>query len=471
MDERSSHRHFEDQFLRQLRARAQALLKRTLPADQFKLAQMPDGTDAVRATLTRLERYDRELLAELPGTRTEQLTFQRRVFGPFYKTIARLRAQVLTPIEDLVLDNPAGPVGREAVLDALARYDLLPQRERPTAAVFASPTGFTPEAKALVGAGGPPALVLLGGRADGGWDVEMSESMRRGPWAALFELESQDERLKRLLYHLDQQAVQLESRGLSVPELAEQLGLSRQQTRELVRQACRNDSRLMTVVHENTIHLCRSPLAEESNTMSWRTWIRKLLRMKPTVAERVREMTAQRVRLEQQRHEVDQRLNALEANEREALERGATAKTVAERKQLAGRLMRTRRELRRVRAQANVHTQQIDILGTHIHHLALEEQGKRIDLPDAEELTREAAEAEQMMAQLSANADLAAGIEVGAQSPLMAEEEAAILAEFEQAVEPTEKAERAEPAAPESARAEETPPPPEKDKSARPELG
>ena len=129
----------------------------------------------------RLERYDRGLLEQLPGTRATQFRFQRRVFGPFYRTVARLRAQVLAPIEALVADEPAGPVGREQVLDALARYELLPQRERPTAAVFASATGFTAEAKALVQTGASPTLVLLGGRDDGGWDVEMPGAVRQQP--------------------------------------------------------------------------------------------------------------------------------------------------------------------------------------------------------------------------------------------------------------------------------------------------
>lgn len=470
MDERSRHRQFEDQFLRQLRARAQALLRRGIPADQFQLETLPDGIDGVRATLTRLEKYDRNLLEQLPGTRAVELRFQRRVFGPFYKTVSRLRAQTLAPIEQLVADAPAEPVGRDAVLDALARYDLLPQRDRPTAAVFASATGFTPEARALVHRGGRPTLILMGGRTDGGWDVELPSGVKGSTWAKLFELETQDERLKRLLYHLDKHANQLESRGLSVPELAERLGVPREEAEGLVRQACRQDSRLLTVVHEGTIHVCRSPLAEESNAMSLRSWVRKLLRLKPTIGEQVRALTAQRVRLEQQRHEVDQRLTALESEERESVEQGAAAKSDAERKQLAGRLMRVRRDLRRVRAQANVYTQQIDILGTHIHHLTLAEEGKRVELPRAEELTQQAAEAEQMMAELAANADLAAGIEVGAQSPLMAEEEAAIMEEFKQVA--AQSASATAQKAPAPAAGERAPAPPTAEKSkARPEMG
>ncbi len=434
MDERSRHRQFEDQFLQQLRARAQGLLRRTIPADQFQLETLPDGIDGVRATLSRLGRFDRDLLEKLPGTRAVQLRFQRRILGPFYRTVARLRAQVLAPIEELVAEKPAGPVGREQVLDALARYELLPHRERPTAVALASATGFSAEARALVHAGTTGlTLVLLGGRSDGGWDVELPAGLKKSGWAKLFELEGQDERLRRLLYHLSQSAAALESRGLSVDELAEKLGLPREEVVGLIRQACRSDARLMTVVHEGTVHVCRSPLAEESDTMNLRAWFRKLLRLKPTVGEQVRALTAQRVKLEQQRHEVDQRVAALEQEEREVVERGAAAKSDAERKQLAGKLMRVRRDLRRVRAQADIFTQQIDVLGTHIHHLTLAEQGKRIELPSAEELSQEAAHAEGMMADLAARADLAHSIEVGAQSPMLEEEEAAIFEEFKQA--------------------------------------
>ncbi len=450
MDAASRYRQFEERFLRQLHARAQALVGRALPADQVDFESLPDGIDGVRATLTRLRRYDRDLLERLPGTQAVQLRFRRRVFGPFMRTVVKLRAQVLAPVEALVGGGPVAPVGRAEVLDALARYELLPQRERPTDVVFASPTGFSAEARALVHAGGGPNLILLGAREDGGWDVELPAGVARQVWARLFELESQDELLRRLLYHLDKEAGQLESRGLALPELAERLGLPAARVEALVRQACRQDSRLMTVVHEGTMHICRSPLAEASYNMSLasrlQSWFRRLLRRKPTVAEQVRALTAQRVRLEQERHQVDERLAVLEGEERELVERGAAARTDVERKQLAARLMRTRRDLRRLRAHASVFTQQIDILGTHIHHLTLAEQGKRVELPKAEELTRQAAEAERVMADLAASADLATNIEVGATSPLMQEEEAAILEEFRQAARQVASAPAVEPA-------------------------
>lgn len=223
--------------------------------------------------------------------------------------------------------------------------------------------------------------------------------------------------------------------------------------------------------------------------------VRKLLGFKPTVAERVREMTMQRVRIEQERHEVDQKIDVLEAQERDALRIGAEARNDAERKQAAGKLVRLRTELKRHRTQAQNFTNALDVIGTHIHHLTLAEQNKRLELPRAEDLTREAAAAEQTAAELAANAELARSIEVGATTPMMEEEMSAIFAEFKQAADEKaasqagEKAPGAtaaapagpqrdsrQPAAPDHAAADRAaasraaPPLPEK-REAKPELG
>lgn len=434
MDERSRHRQFEEQFLAQLRARSLALLRKTLPADVVMAYPTGEGIDSVRAELSRLGVYDRSATETLPGTRSLEVFFKRkRLGGLFHQPVSRIRVRVLAPVEPLLKGERPGPVGREEVLDALARYELLPRRDRPTGIIFASATGFTPEARALAEASSFPTLVLMGGREDGGWDVAMPQRVRNSPWARLFELESQDDRLRRLFHHLSSNAHLVDSRGMSMRELSDKLGLPRIETEQLVRQACRTEPRLMTVMHEGSVHIARTPLAEEGSPMGVWSRVRKLLGFKPSVAERVREMTMQRVRIEQERYEVDQKTEILETQEREALKNGAEARSDAERKQIAGKLVRVRTELKRFRAQAQNLTNALDVIGTHIHHLTLAEQNKRLELPKAEDLTREAAVAEQTAAELSANAELARSIEVGAATPMMEEEMSAIFEEFKQA--------------------------------------
>lgn len=442
IDERSRHRDFEDRFLQQLRTRAQLLTKGVLPADRVEIEGSPDGVEAVRASLRRLDVLDRNLADDLPGALALQLRFSRGSLGGLLRfTVSRLRGRIIAPVDAMLNGKAAGPVGREEVLDALARYELLPSHVRPSAVVFGSASGFNAAAKALVSSTAGIKLILVGGRDDGGWDVTLPDSVEKSPWKALFEFETQDERLRRLNKHLKERGDLLDSRGVSVAQLSESLGLSEPVTEALVRRACRADSRLMTINVDGSLHVCRSPLEDEVSTMSLWSRIRRLLRLKPTVAERVRTLTAQRVKLEAERHSVDRKVDALESEERAALEQGAAAGSDAVKKQIAGKLVRVRRELKRARTQAQMYSQQIDVIGTHIHHLTLKEQGRRMELPKAEDLTREAAEAERVISELSVNADLARSIEVSAETPMMADEEAAILAEFEQAA--TKQAESA----------------------------
>ncbi|TWT45726.1 hypothetical protein RAS1_21550 [Phycisphaerae bacterium RAS1] len=442
MDERSRHRDFESRFLQQLRTRAQLLTRGVLPADRVEIEGSPDGVEAVRASLRRLDVLDRNLADDLPGALALQLRFSRRVLGGLMRfSVSRLRGRIIAPVDAMLNGKGAGPVGREEVLDALARYELLPSHVRPSAVVFGSATGFNAAAKALVSSTTGIKLILIGGRDDGGWEVTLPESVEKSPWKTLFEFETQDERLRRLNKHLDERGDLLDSRGVPLAELSEKLGLPEPITEALVRKACRADSRLMTINVGGSLHVCRSPLEDEVSTMSLWSRIRRLLRLKPSVAERVRTLTEQRVKLESGRSSVDRKVDALEGEERAALEQGAAAGSDAVKKQIAGKLVRVRRELKRARTQAQMYSQQIDVIGTHIHHLTLKEQGRRMELPKAEDLTREAAEAERVISELSVNADLARSIEVSAETPMMADEEAAIMAEFEQAA--TKKAESA----------------------------
>lgn len=480
MSERVRQQEFESRFFEQLRARSLALTGAGIPAHDVVIEATPEALDALRDDLSRLEVFDRGALDELPGGRSERFTFRKKQLGGLLRsTTAHLRARVLVDVPALTGDRVPERAGREAILDALARYKLLPKKHQPSMVVLASPTGFSAAAEQFAESNGDPPVVLLGGREDGGWDLTLPSKLRNTPWEKLFALESLSQKLGRVQEHLREEAARLDGAGVPLAELADKLGLSVAETERLLRQACRTDPRLMTVTHDDVVRVCRVPLVDERQTMSIWSRVRKLFGMKPTPAERVREMTTQRVRLEQQRHEVDEKISRLEADERKAIDEGAAAvkqKNAAVQQQAAGRLQRVRRELRRYRSQAQLYTQQIDIIGTQIHNVTLAEEGRRVSLPKAEELTKQAAEAEQVVGEIAASADLASQIEVSAESQMQHEEQADILAEF-RAVAEQDEAEPASEAADERATPESTtdepPPIPETreapEKRARPE--
>ena len=477
MDKARDQREFEQHFLTQLTGRAQALVRVGLPVDRVTVDETPDGADAARQTLANLGRYDQRLLNALPSRRGVLLRFARqRVLGLVHETVVRLRARVLADLPALATGREPQPVDREQVLDALSEFERLPKNQRSSCAVLASPTGFTAEARELVAASRAPALVLLGGRDDGGWDVNVPAAIEKTTWAKLFELESASQKLQRVARYLNERTGQLETSGVALKTLAGDLSLPVLEAEKLVRQACRQDPRLMTVPTAESIRVCRSPLAGEAPAMSWWQRIRRLFGAQPTPAERVRELTAQRVLLEQQRGELDAQVDALEGQERDLLKQGADAPSQAEKKQVAGKLIRVRKDLRRYRTRVQMFNQQIDVLGTQVHHLTLKQQSTQVPMPTAEELTQQAAEAEQMINELATNADLANSIEAGATTPQTEADEAAILAEFDayEAQTPAAEPSEARNTPPESAATEESPTgvdEPEPRERPRPELG
>jgi hypothetical protein len=69
-------------------------------------------------------------------------------------------------------------------------------------------------------------------------------------------------------------------------------------------------------------------------------------------------------------------------------------------------------------------------------------------LPDSEELTEHAVEAEEMLETLKADAELVGNLEMGMEQSMASEEELAILKEFEAARAPAQPAEAARPERP-----------------------
>lgn len=461
MDERDQQRAFESRFLQQIEKRVRLFAGKGLPGKGLEVVPMPDGADAVRATLRRLEVPNvRSLIDTLPGTRATQITFRQGIVDTLSgKPKVRVRAQMLAPVEALVFEQSrdregavSGPIDREAVLDALARYELLPQRSKPTVVALASATGFTDSAEELVNLPGPPHLVLVGRREDGGWAIELSPALRKTAWAGVFQFETADERVKRLQYHLERNGHALETSGVALDALARELDVTPAEAHKLAQHAARADTRLMLVREGGQLRLARSPLADEDGSMNMWSTLRKWLGFKPSTPERVRQMTQQRVALESQRADVDKKISEAEKSEREGLQTIASEPRIEAKKQIATRVARTQRELKRHRAQAQVYTDQIEVLGTHIYHLTLKAQGQKLDLPSSEELAQEAAQAEQVLTSVSANADLARSIEVGISSPTLDAEVDDILRQAEQfagtAAKETASAGTREPAAP-----------------------
>jgi hypothetical protein len=115
---------------------------------------------------------------------------------------------------------------------------------------------------------------------------------------------------------------------------------------------------------------------------------------------------------------------ALETKEGELRQQFKQSDSALTKRRLTGQLLQLRKDLERRQQLLSVVNQQITVVSTHLHNLELVQQGAGAQLPDSEELAQDAAAAEDMLARLEADTEMAASVGGIAQGGMSAEEQA-----------------------------------------------
>ncbi len=157
------------------------------------------------------------------------------------------------------------------------------------------------------------------------------------------------------------------------------------------------------------------------------------------LSERRAELTLKRDREYEQMQVKEQE----EGDLREQFKNNASTST---RKRITSQLVQVRKDLERRQQILGMLNQQINVINTHLHNLELVEQGTAAKLPTSEELAGDAAQAEEVLAQLQADNELA-----GTMGPTttagLTDEEQALYAELEQEATQAKEKEKEKPAA------------------------
>jgi hypothetical protein len=100
------------------------------------------------------------------------------------------------------------------------------------------------------------------------------------------------------------------------------------------------------------------------------------------------------------------------------------------RRRITSQLVQLRKDIERRQQLLRILNQQINVVSTHLHNLELVQQGQASKLPDSEEIATDAAAAEEMLAQLEADNELAESV-AGVAHAGMSDEEQALYEELE----------------------------------------
>jgi hypothetical protein len=152
--------------------------------------------------------------------------------------------------------------------------------------------------------------------------------------------------------------------------------------------------------------------------------IRTLFARKGETEKKIAFLSERRTALMQQRDRSYEDMSSLEAQEGKLRTEFKEASGDITKRRVTGQLLQLRKDIERRQQLLAVLNQQINIVSTHLHNLELVNQGKTANLPDSEEVATDAAKAEEMLASLEADAELAGSVGTITNTGMTAEEQA-----------------------------------------------
>jgi hypothetical protein len=152
--------------------------------------------------------------------------------------------------------------------------------------------------------------------------------------------------------------------------------------------------------------------------------IKTLFARKGETEKKIAFLSERRAALGQQRDRAYEEIATLEQKDAALVRQFKESNADVAKRRVTTQLVQLRKEQERRQQLLSVFNQQINVVSTHLHNLELVHQGKKAQLPDSEEMATDAAKAEEMLASLQANNELAETVGTSLQGGLSAEEQA-----------------------------------------------
>jgi len=370
--------------------------------------------------------YDRQVQGKMPVGRELTVTLSRTSFWMFRKKVGRLKVICLSPWRDLLEGSEPHPMNA-AELKPTLHANVEPASAPPTTLVVVSTGGFTDDARALVDQGIGRSLILVEPNAAGGWTV--SGSVAAAPIQRLFDPEVDDDKRQRVRQEIANRRADLLSSGLTAAQISEATELPLRLVEDELKSYAKDGDGLVARKLEGNVVLFReggSPMAQRSggSDMPFIQRVKSLFGRKGDNEKKISLLAERRASLSVQRDRAFEEMGVLEQKEGDLRQQFKDTTSSITRRRVTSQLVQLRKDLERRQQLLGMLNQQINVVSTHLHNLELVQQGQSAALPNSEELAEDAAAAEEVIAQLQADNELAGSIGIRGGTGLSEEEQA-----------------------------------------------
>jgi hypothetical protein len=420
----------------------------------FKSIGKTDHAVDLQRLMSEMNKPDRELKNQMPVGQTIDVTLSQRKFLVFRSVVGRLKIVCASPNRSLIAGEEAQPLRPAEVQKILGEIPPV-MGGVPSTVVLMSTAGFSMEAHELAERRADRTVVLVEPNKAGGWAVYGPVETKS--LVDLFDPEAEDSKRARVREEIDSARTELAGSGIASDKIAAKTQLPLQLVESELRSYAKASAGLAAKRLDGRVVLFRqgSPSSVEpasGGNMPLIDKVKTLFARKGENEKKIAFLSERRTALSQQRDRSYEEMGTLEKQEADLRKQFKDSTGELTKRRVTSQLLQLRKDIERRQQLLGVLNQQINVVSTHLHNLELVQQGQTAKLPDGEEMAADAAKAEEMLAELEANTELAASVG-GVATASMSQEEQALYEELEREGQSPIPERESTPPAPQAARA------------------
>lgn len=387
----------------------------------------------LKRLMSEMGKPDRELESRMPIGESIEVILSQKKWGLFKQKVGRLEVVCISPARSLLEDQPPKPLDIREVKKFLTEL-AAPQGNIPTTLVLLSTSGFTLEAHELADRRADRTLILVEPNDAGGWSVAGPTQTKA--MTDLFDPEADEEKRLRLRRQIEESKMDLLTSGIAADRLAAKTQLSTQLIENELKSFARENPGLAARRLDGRLVLFRESAAPIAGgaaggfDMPLIDRIKTLFSRKGENEKKTAFLAERRAALNQQRDRAYEEMGTLEQQESQLRRQFREASGAITKRRVTSQLLQLRKDIERRQQLLSMLNQQINVVSTHLHNLELVQQGQSAALPDSQEMADDAAAAEEMLARLQADSELADSVGAVAHAS-MSDEEQALYEELE----------------------------------------
>jgi hypothetical protein len=406
----------------------------------FRSVETGDRGVDLKRVMSEMGKPDRELQAKMPAGAWIEVTLAQKKWFFMRETVGKLQVICISPVRALLSGEAPSPMSNSDVQKVLTELSMAARGSHiPSTVVLASTSGFEMNANELAERRADRTLILVQPNDAGGWTA--TGPVETKALTDLFDPEAEDQKRSRIRAYIAENDLDLMASGIAVDKVAAKTQLPLQLVEAELKSYAKEKPGLSAKRLDGRIVLFRegvsgapTPDGAGGSDMPFIERVKALFSKKGNDDKKIAFLSERRAGLSQQQDRIYEDLSKLEAKEGELRQQFKDSTSALTKRRLTSQLLQFRKDIERRQQMLAVISQQVNVVNTHLHSLELVRQGQGAKLPDSDELAADAVKAEEFLAELQADSEIATSVG-GLGTTGLSDEEQALFEELEREAE------------------------------------